>query len=542
VPVAGVEPGEQRIEAPGAVERLGALARLPLTGLVVAAAVVPFLGFVSSNQDQAFDRWAVARYALLAGLLALGVLVAAALVWRRSNLRQVVVATAVGVLAFFSYPTWRSVWGLVGIELAGPVVVRLAVWALVVAGLVRLAFLAGRHAAVRQWLVVSLLAIGAVHVATVAFAGGSGDDAPTVRAEPLVAASPDGLEDAPNVYLFLLDAYARRDVLRELFAYDDGGFLGRLEDRGFVVDEEALASFPLTFLSTMALFEMGHPGDVEAGLGPDVQSWERFIRGDNATVARFADYGYTFVHSPPGPYAFARCDADVADVCIEADASRGSMGDLELALVGLTPVGDAGMFTPPRTDVTYVLDELEAADPDRPFFLFAHVLSPHWPYVYDEDCELRDSPASHEAMSDEEVAAAYGQDVRCIGADLEAGIDRILADDPTAVIVVASDHGSEVLSDWSGPDGASPGLDEWSDRQLLERFGVLSAVLVPPGCRDDAAGGDLHAVNVFRVVFACLEQRPVDRIDHRAFLWRYDDEELLEVPPERLEGSIADAS
>jgi hypothetical protein len=47
---------------------------------------------------------------------------------------------------------------------------------------------------------------------------------------------------------------------------------------------------------------------------------------------------------------------------------------------------------------------------------------------------------------------------------------------------------------------------------------VLWAVHLPEGCQESAEENP-NSVNTFRVVAACLEDRPVDLLEDRAFLW-----------------------
>jgi hypothetical protein len=114
-------------------------------------------------------------------------------------------------------------------------------------------------------------------------------------------------------------------------------------------------------------------------------------------------------------------------------------------------------------------------------------------------------------------------------------MDQILAVDPEAIVIVQSDHGSELLTNWYLE------LDEWSDEALAERYSVLNAVRLPEGC--DTLEPDEPLVNTYRIVFACLEDTEPARLDTRAFLFRWAaDHDLEEIPVERLDREGTPAS
>lgn len=116
---------------------------------------------------------------------------------------------------------------------------------------------------------------------------------------------------------------------------------------------------------------------------------------------------------------------------------------------------------------------------------FAHLLLPHGPYVYDEDCELRGSPfgwlSSHPLYErdNSETGRAlrypqYFDQVRCTLRDLGAFFDELKADgrwDRTELIL-HGDHGSRLFS--TAP--RTENIDELTPRDLSDGFRTLFAV------------------------------------------------------------------
>jgi membrane-anchored protein YejM (alkaline phosphatase superfamily) len=187
---------------------------------------------------------------------------------------------------------------------------------------------------------------------------------------------------------------------------------------------------------------------------------------------------------------------------------------MELSLLDLTPIGSLDLAREPLTDPEYAIQQLEDRGRyDEPFFLYAHIISPHSPSRFDEDCNLRSRFAyfSIPTKTDQDKRN-YVQDVRCLNANVLRAIDAIQGSDPDAYIIVASDHGSKFIPD------QYKRLEDWRPEALREEFGNLVAMYLPDRCRDSAEK-ITNTVNTFRVVAACLEGTAPDMVEDRAFLW-----------------------
>src|SRR5262249_55628409 len=139
----------------------------------------------------------------------------------------------------------------------------------------------------------------------------------------------------------------------------------------------------------------------------------------------------------------------------------------------------------------------------RPNFVFAHILSPHPPFIFAADgTPAPISKATRRVMlandiggtseADREIVArAYREQVQFVTPRVPQAIATILARSSTPpIIVLQSDHGSDMLLDWSRP---SP-MGAW------ERTAILNAYYVPPGIRAKLYPR-ISPVNTFRVLF-----------------------------------------
>ena len=146
--------------------------------------------------------------------------------------------------------------------------------------------------------------------------------------------------------------------------------------------------------------------------------------------------------------------------------------------------------------------EAAALGPGRA--LFAHLMLPHFPYVYDADCTLRPDPATWtngEAMAarpaDEALARharrlyyrAYLRQLRCTARRVEGVLDAAA---PEAHIVVLSDHGSRQALHRPWPRNAA----RLTPQDFADSFSSLFAMRRPP----EAAGEERRLLPIYALL------------------------------------------
>jgi hypothetical protein len=412
-------------------------------------------------------------------------------------------------------------------------------WALLTGGFVVLGFRLARSAQLRFFFLTLVVVLTAMPLGQYVIWRLTAEETPD-RAETEAVADAIEADDVvrtPNVYYFVLDEYARNDQMQSVLDHDNEAFYEALRERDFVVPENTHSPFQQTIMSMASVLDMDYvattPDDAPRGNMPFADR----LRGENVTVDYLKDAGYQYIYSSPGKFGWNRCDPDLVDLCIEPQSTGVNLTELQLSLLDLTPIGSLDLVREAITDPAYAVDQLERHrdEVEEPFFYYAHTLNPHGPFRYTEDCQLRDRFAYSEHVLDKSQLDLdnYVQDVGCLNQLVLDGIDDILEDDPDAIIIVASDHGSKFI-----PDGFKR-LEEWSDAGLREEFGTLFAVHAPEPCREDF-GAIVNTIDTFRVLAACLEDREPVLADDRAFIWPAegpgpqeveDPEQLSEVDP-----------
>ena len=65
-----------------------------------------------------------------------------------------------------------------------------------------------------------------------------------------------------DIYYIVLDGYARGDILKEIYAYDNQPFLTQLEELGFYVADSSYANYNQTRLSIPSALNMAYMQDL----------------------------------------------------------------------------------------------------------------------------------------------------------------------------------------------------------------------------------------------------------------------------------------
>ena len=294
----------------------------------------------------------------------------------------------------------------------------------------------------------------------------------------------------PDIYYIVLDSYDRSDVLKSRYQTDNSAFLGELSRLGFFIADQARSNYASTYPSLASSLNFTYLDSLAEAVGPESDNAGPLIR--EIQNSRLVDFlrrrGYTIASFASG---FAGTDLADADVHF---ASRWSLSEFQGILVNTTLLRDVlilkhrSSVDRHRDRVLYALRNLPNAGSGRhPAFVFAHILSPHRPFVF--SVLQRPGVSLH--------AAGYGGQVTHLSPLLEDDVRRILArSSRPPVIVIQSDHGLKEPINWA--DSARS--------QLLQRHAIFYAVYLPPSNARPQPPVELYdsisPVNTFRVILS----------------------------------------
>ncbi|HUW56289.1 MAG TPA: hypothetical protein VMZ92_06610 [Planctomycetota bacterium] len=327
--------------------------------------------------------------------------------------------------------------------------------------------------------------------------GASGEvrPAPGEEAPPAAVSSAEAL---PDIYYIVMDAYGRQDVLRDLYGFDNSGFLDYLKGKGFYVAEKSASNYAHTLLCLSSTLNLKYVQDLLPGADADSNNLMPLIHLTRySEVRRFLKQrGYTVIAFSIGAAIAEMTNADLY-------LTPGWFADeFTNALVDMTPAWVLFQHLAPaeqhRRRLLYVFEHLvRVADRPGPKLVFAHLLTPHHPFVFGPNGEPVD-PQPLNAHADgwlggrlsEDYRTFYAEQLRCVNTKLKEAIDGILAKSARPpVIILQGDHGPRSLL---RPGGPTP-------EAIRERFSILNAYYLPGKGTDDLRP-DITPINSFRIV------------------------------------------
>ena len=348
---------------------------------------------------------------------------------------------------------------------------------------------------------------------------------------PLPATVPRSAAAQPDIYLIVLDKYSGTRSLAENYGFRNDGFAHTLREKGFVVPADARANYIHTFLALASMLNWADLDEVaqRLGLRGTDQSRGHELVENNRAVRFLQSRGYQFVFFPSTFEATK--SSRYADVTVRPPTAQpvrkaaSSTRRTVPALGGLLAIAwwhntPASLFISwqclwrdcEKQEFPYPIEPAESLEwkfqqlaqlPDSqgPKFVFAHLLLPHEPYLFNVDCSHRDPywPMGDTGAVRPLREAAYLQQVQCANRMLGSLVDQLIAKSRTPpVILLQSDHGHGGIA-LDPIIGKNVPLDRLTPGQLRERTNVFAAYYLP-GVDDRLVHDSISAINVLPIV------------------------------------------
>jgi hypothetical protein len=351
-------------------------------------------------------------------------------------------------------------------------------------------------------------------------------------AEPIAPES-DTIEPAnrPSIYLIILDEYANSEVLRRHFGFDNHEMEDSLRQLGFFIPRLVRSNYLHTTLSLPSLLNFTHLTDVARELGPESDDPTLLNRAleHNRTVRFLRSRGYRFEFFPSQwwPSTAHNPNADCEHQNPIAFSFWGELARTELrrGLWNRSLLRYLGP-TVQSVDAEYLKETFHglarSGNSRQPTFIFAHLLLPHKPYVFDERCRTIVAPAFADR-------ARYVGQLRCANALILEVVTHLLRRSARPpIILLQGDHGTNLLE-----FNSEPTAQRISAAQAKERFGAFGAYYLPGGGK--WLGDTLTLVNLLPKVLKQYFQVNLPPIPDDLFVSLLDKPlEMVQVEPSRL--------
>lgn len=362
----------------------------------------------------------------------------------------------------------------------------------------------------------------------------------------------------PDVYYIILDSYAREDILRDIYGFDNHNFIEDLGETGFYVATNSNANHSSTSFSLASSLNLNYIQALDVDLPPG--SYPRALIEtirNNLVMRAFKDLGYTTIATASGTLPTSMTNADLfltpeientqADVLsfltqinsfeeqyLYTTILRAPLDLLrQETQTGLVKwIEDAGGAARQRTLVLSAFKHLEQIPSIRgPKFVFTHIISPHRPYVFSATGEVvHQSEAfsledTSPAESSENEFELYKDQLLFINQKtLEATQSILEQSDVEPIIIIQADHGPAFGFIWHSPDQTN----------LKSKFPILNAYYLPDRCTR-MLYPTISPVNTFRVVFNCLYQTDLELLGDKSYFTDHHNESGYDfIPVEKL--------
>ena len=328
----------------------------------------------------------------------------------------------------------------------------------------------------------------------------------------------------PDIYYIVLDGYARSDILEELFEFDNSEFVRYLQERGFIVPSSSHSNYPATPLSIASTLNMDYIQSLAPALGQTPQRWLMAPFIDHSRIRSFLEsQNYKTISISTN---WTITDNVTTDRYLHPLPVM--LTDFEGFVMDMTPLGSLGPLVSRfaslpdpeshRKVIQYNFTTLAGlSETPGPKSIFAHIISPHPPFVFDRDGNPLDSKHSFTFQdanefpgSLEEYRHRYTEQVRFVNQQLRETIDAILSQSATPpIIILQADHGSGMLTD----------LNSLENTCIRERFSPFAAYYLP-GLERGVIPSDISTVNLFRIILNEYFGAQLPLLENRQYFYK----------------------
>ena len=315
--------------------------------------------------------------------------------------------------------------------------------------------------------------------------------------------------ERPNVYLMLYDEYSGPEGLEYFYDFDNSAFYDQLTQRGFNCSEN---SYNTESCATTTLVPNLYALNYDA---------EEFDSGDGTMpylYQVFRDLGYQINLISHNDFL----DTDGANVLTKGQ-TEDSVGQYlyQNSLLPYTPLSGMMEQKMPQLRAAYqykqqldqALDAMDNAWQETdggPTLTLGYVQCPHSAFIYQKDGT---QVPEADALNWRDPRYYLGQ-LQYVNGRILGAVDQILAHDPSAVVILQSDHGVRLGYHLAEEDG-----DPYApETETIHQQNILNCVYIG-GEAMDISG--LSGINTLRTVLNRLFDLGYDMVEPRSFINYY---------------------
>ena len=321
--------------------------------------------------------------------------------------------------------------------------------------------------------------------------------------------SSENIKELPDIYYIILDAYASSKTLREIYGFDNSGFENFLKDKGFYIASRSRSNYAETRLSLSSSLNMVHINTFGDKL--DLPMLHKLFQENKVTrILKSKGYNIVNISSNIGKFQNLKyADWNVKCGSFLADEFQTTL--IETTILGAFKqyIHFAYFY---REKILCTLSTLgEVKNKIRkPFFVFAHIMPPHPPYVFGPHAEPVNSSLDLTNWGKLWVQKErYIDQVIFVNNEMKKIIPRILKSEREPIIIIQGDHGPQITSKTT-----------FEDEAIKARMRILNAFYLP---KNDSSFlyDSITPVNTFRLIFNRYFNMKYESQEDKSYFTRY---------------------
>jgi len=308
----------------------------------------------------------------------------------------------------------------------------------------------------------------------------------------------------PDIYFIVPDRYARNDVLKKYYNFDNTKFTDYLQEKGFFYADKTISNYPTTTMSLGSELNMKYLNYLvnEYGLKQsDFKPVAQLLR-NNEVGHLLKEKGYTFINLGSWWWLTQKFN----DVDFNFNSKALVNDEFTIRFLETTMFSEISNYILPekyRLDfrneqkniALYQTKKIkDIVQMDGPKFVLLHLLVPHNPYVFDKNCDY----VNEKITKSQKEMKNYLDQLQCANKKLKEITDYILENSKKEpIIILQSDEGPHPII------SPLPKDNYWkaaSNIALEEKFKILN-LLYLPGVDYSTLSNDMSPINTFRFVF-----------------------------------------
>ena len=311
----------------------------------------------------------------------------------------------------------------------------------------------------------------------------------------IIKTTEDEMKIKRDIYYIILDGYTSSDSLKQYLNFDNSEFNNFLMEKGFYIANKSQPNYTHTNFSIISSLNMRYVNFLYSGKYTDKQIADTTTQmaRDNKVKNYLQSQGYKYIMIPSRHSLnwMPEENLDFNWLNVSYNFFSGDFLDLFYKKTVLKLIRNFRQGTYHQFRRREILSQLMFLEKDvhkitGPKFVFAHILSPHPPYVFDPSGK----PARTQSTDwDWKYPDEYLNQIAFINRNIRNVINKILIEAKIPpIIIIQGDHGPTLFE------------TKENERNIKLKSSILNAYLLPK-INNDLLYNSITPVNTFRVIF-----------------------------------------